>query len=401
MLLGCEDFESSSPQSKKSKDVFQKKIKQDVFDDIAEAFEQQAKIQNRALNLYDSDDLTGFKKPINHFTTAEKAKEISKPIMPHSSIARARQLSPRSHLKKSAAKGPQTEYAMKLYNLRAEEKRTLLRAMEAVRPSDLLNVLSDEENDECPVECQRVCRYPLPTMPLAIMVPYLRMPVEIFPLDPGAVTEKLAEYDDKIEELMQIRNRLSSCFELFDDLCNSFRGPQNLDCFLRSMISCNSFRSSKKDQQPSNDVIVRPQSCMKQTKKELFSSVPPEKHSKNEDSTDFSGSRLLRPTISTRMKHIDVRNKEFATDAVDLPTRQNVTSKRREETRTKGAAKVRSCSKKSRRSRSSRAATASAVPPSEEDAREDMLLRVRRHLMRMPWMGGRSKKHFCNKQDAY
>lgn len=52
-----------------------RKVKHDAFDDIAEAFEQQAKNHNRALNLYDSDDLTGFEKP-----SFEKAKGDSKPI---------------------------------------------------------------------------------------------------------------------------------------------------------------------------------------------------------------------------------------------------------------------------------------------------------------------------------
>lgn len=83
------------------------------------------------------------------------------------------------------------------------------------------------------------------------------------------MTEKVAEYEESTEELMQIRNRLSSCFELFDDLCTSFCGPQNLDCFLRSMISCNSFRSSQKDRNLHSDVVITSEPVTKQAKQEL------------------------------------------------------------------------------------------------------------------------------------
>lgn len=68
---------------------------------------------------------------------------------------------------------------------------------------------------------------------------------------------------------MKIRNRLSSCFELFDDLCTSFRGPQNLDCFLRSMMSSNSSQSGKSKDDSQSGVVIRSSSVIKQAKKEL------------------------------------------------------------------------------------------------------------------------------------
>lgn len=54
-------------------------------------------------------------------------------------MANATGMSPRNHQKKVASKGPQTEFAMKLYNLGVEDKRALLRAMEdfKVRPSSI------------------------------------------------------------------------------------------------------------------------------------------------------------------------------------------------------------------------------------------------------------------------
>lgn len=85
----------------------------------------------------------------------------------------------------------------------------------------------------------------------------------------GQVSAKVAEYDDAIENLMKIRNRLSSCFELFDDLCTSFRGPQNLDCFLRSMMSSNSSQSEKRKENSRTGVVIRSSSVIKQAKKEL------------------------------------------------------------------------------------------------------------------------------------
>eukprot|EP00210_Caulerpa_lentillifera_P004108 g3918.t1 len=389
---GFSEVESISPCLNNSREVLRRKIKPDVVDDNTGAFEKQTERQNQMLNLYDSDDLTGFKKPATKSNTKGKNKELSqsKTRRPHFSTTCIKEKSLPNHVKRVTFRESRKDRTMQLSNLRPEEKKILLRIMEDFKPSDCLNVLSDEETEESHFESSRHCRYPLPTMPLSIMMPHPVMSMDLFPLNANSVSEKIAGYDDSIGKLMKIRNRLSSCFELFDDLCTSFHGPQNLDCFLRSMMSGNSSQALKKEENYQSDVIIDSQSVTKQTKKKLFDSNPSEKSLKNED-LSFSGSRLLRPTISTRMKYVITKNKETTSNDVDPP--KKLPKQTRKPKKSKliplGSCTGTACLLKS-------SSVVDVVPSSEKDAREDMMSRVRRHLMRMPWIG-KSKRNSLNK----
>ena len=103
--------------------------------------------------------------------------------------------------------------------------------------SDALNVLSDEECEEHEsAGYQKRVRYPLPTMPLAIMVPVGHLPEYVTPVDTETVLSKTSEFDDNIDTLIETRERLATSYAMFDDLCTSFRGPENLNRFLHSLV---------------------------------------------------------------------------------------------------------------------------------------------------------------------
>lgn len=122
--------------------------------------------------------------------------------------------------------------------LKTPGKRAFYRMMQDAPPSDALCVLSEEESDEQEdVERQKTVRYPLPTMPLSIMVPVKDIPDCVIPMDFQTVLKKISRFDGSIAQLMENRKRLETSYGLFDDLCTSFRGPENLDRFLRSLMT--------------------------------------------------------------------------------------------------------------------------------------------------------------------
>lgn len=117
-------------------------------------------------------------------------------------------------------------------------KKVFHRTMQEPIPSDALNVLSEEENEEH-VDCEekKTVRYPLPTMPLSIMVPVNDIPDYVSPMDMETVRKKVSRFDINIATLMESRKKLASSYSLFDELCASFRGPENLDRFLQSLVT--------------------------------------------------------------------------------------------------------------------------------------------------------------------
>ena len=109
--------------------------------------------------------------------------------------------------------------------------------MQELPSSDALSVLSDEECEEHEsADYQKRVRYPLPTMPLAIMVPVGHLPEYVAPVDAETVLSKTTGFDNSIDTLMETRERLATSYALFDDLCTSFRGPENLNRFLHSLV---------------------------------------------------------------------------------------------------------------------------------------------------------------------
>lgn len=121
--------------------------------------------------------------------------------------------------------------------IKSTGKRVFHRAMQEAPASDALCALSDEENEEMESQSEKKSiRYPLPTMPLSIMVSLKDVPGVVVPMDFQTVLNKVSRYDRDIASLMESRQRLASSYALFDDLCTSFRGPENLDRFLRSLV---------------------------------------------------------------------------------------------------------------------------------------------------------------------
>lgn len=122
-------------------------------------------------------------------------------------------------------------------------KRIFHRQMQEHPASDGLDVLSEEEIDdqEGDEETEQTLRYPLPTMPLSIMVPVEDLPDYIVPMDFDSMMNKSSRFDPNLTALMECRNRLASSYTLFDDLCTSFRGQDNLERFLRSLLAAGSY----------------------------------------------------------------------------------------------------------------------------------------------------------------
>jgi len=119
--------------------------------------------------------------------------------------------------------------------LETPSRRVFLRPTLDAPLSDSLNVLSDEECEEPNDKERKTIRYPLPTMPLSIMCPVTSYPSYIKPIPLESIVGRVSRVDSKIANLLDSRDRLVSSYTIFDTLCSTFQGEDNLSTFLRSL----------------------------------------------------------------------------------------------------------------------------------------------------------------------
>lgn len=266
--------------------------------------------------------------------------------------------------------------------LKTPGKRAFYRMMQDAPPSDALCVLSEEESDEQEdIDRQKTVRYPLPTMPLSIMVPVKDIPDCVIPMDFHTVLKKISRFDGSIAQLMENRKRLETSYGLFDDLCTSFRGPENLDRFLRSLMTNKPMSSLYASDPPAESKQGAPSpSTPKQIGNQKKTSLPSDASKLTGESSSTPGSnvsRLFRPTVSTTMKQVE---------AVNHRPKRILANDHSTDTSIKSRYRPSGANRRSSINRARKTKQKAPNPVSEEDARADMLLRVRRNIMHLPWL---------------
>lgn len=354
---------------------------------------------SRVQHLFDSDNVLNRNKPVSRPVNVAKPiivceekkesasqKRVRTPLRSPREVLRSRGRT-MVHMEKLDP-SPLNDRGIHVPLVKSIGKKVFHRKMQEAPPSDALNVLSEEESEESfDVDQQKAVRYPLPTMPLSIMVPVKDIPECVTPMKLDTMMKKVSRFDINIATLRESRKKLASSYSLFDELCASFRGPENLDRFLRSlmtnkpMTTQDSRDAADKDTPSWQTQAAVQNSENRQARSPQIGSC---KGCAGEESSpsETSGSRLFRPTVSTRMKQVQRvdagRNGPKYVLAHEVSTDSNIQTRYRPSAANRHPVNGRRIKK-----HSNKKITRAPVP--EEDARADMLHRVRRGLMNLPW----------------
>lgn len=355
---------------------------------------------SRVQHLFDSDTVLNRQRAVNRPVNKLKPINVCQENKESVSQKRVRTTSLRSPREVLRSRGrtmlqmekldpsPLNDRGIHVPLVKTIGKKVFLRKMQEPTPSDALNVLSEEENEEpSDSEEKKTVRYPLPTMPLSIMVPVNDIPDYVSPMDLETVRKKVSRFDINIATLMESRKKLASSYSLFDELCASFRGPENLDRFLQSLMTNRPMTAlSSKNLASKNKFPENLQAAIQKTDNQQVKTPQSgiSKGSVGEDSSgaETNGSRLYRPTVSTTMKRVERveggRNGPKYVLAHEVSTDINI------QTRYRPSASIRH-PWNGRRTKKHSNKNITRAPVSEEDARADMLHRVRRGLINLPW----------------